>query len=194
MWARALLLLLLAVLASPQAARGQWASATQISQGTLNATYANGGGFSVFTTGDVTHTGPLNVVSEGQVPPTLAITLNGSEVVNGVVVGLAETLPPSAAYPRLSPELSQAKVEVGQDTVNKFGVGETLPLVVEAGVSQMELSLESVDGQSLSVYPGFRPSLQLPRESGLYADPNNPDNPNAANAGPTVFSPSQGAR
>jgi hypothetical protein len=111
-------------------------------------------------------------------------------VVNGVVVGIAETLPPSAAYPRLSPELGQAQVAVGDNSVIKTGVGETLPLVVEAGVSQMQLSLESVDGQSLSVYPALRPSLQLPRESGLYNEADNPNNPNAANAGPTVVSPS----
>lgn len=190
MQARVMLLVLLGLVGSPLPALAQWASATQLSKGTLKATFANGSGFSVFTTGDVNYTGPLNVVTEGQVPPTLTITLNGSEVVNGVVVGIAETLPPSAAYPRLSPELGQAQVAVGESSVIKTGVGETLPLVVEAGVTQLHLSLESVDGQSLSVYPALRPSLQLPRESGLYNEPDNPDNPNAANAGPTVVSPS----
>lgn len=190
MRARVMLLVLLGLVGSPLPALAQWASATQLSRGTLKATFANGSGFSAFTTGDVNYTGPLNVVSEGQVPPTLAITLNGGEVVNGVVVGIAETLPPSAVYPRLSPELGQAQVAVGESSVIKTGLGETLPLVVEAGVTQLHLSLESVDGQSLSVYPGLRPSLQLPRESGLYNEPDNPDNPNAANAGPTVVSPS----
>lgn len=190
MRARVILLVWLGLLGVPLPALAQWASATQISRGSLQATYANGSGFSVFTTGDVNYSGPLNVVSEGQVPPTLNISLNGSEVVNGVVVGIAETLPPSAAYPRLSPELGQAELPVGDNSVIKNGLGETLPLVVEAGVSQMQLSLESVDGQSLSVYPAFRPSLQLPRESGLYNEPDNPNNPNAANAGPTVVSPS----
>jgi hypothetical protein len=190
MRAHLILLVCLGLVGFPLPAFAQWASATQLSRGSLKATYANGSGFSAFTTGDVNYSGPLNVVSEGQVPPTLSITLNGSEVVNGVVVGIAETLPPSAAYPRLSPELGQAQVAVGDNSVIKTGVGETLPLVVEAGVSQMQLSLESVDGQSLSVYPALRPSLQLPRESGLYNEADNPNNPNAANAGPTVVSPS----
>jgi hypothetical protein len=182
-----LLLLLLGVVGSAWPARAQWASATQISKDTLRASFNNGSGFKVSNDGTTLYSGPLNEVSQGQVPPTLTLTLNGQEVVNGVVPGLAEALPASAAYPRLSPELEQAGVKVGPNTSINTSVGGTLPLVVEAGATQLQLSLESVDGQSLSVYSPFRPSLSLPRESGLYADPNDPNNPNANNAGPTVF-------
>ena len=182
-----LLLLLFGVAGAPRSAAAQWASATQINQSTLQASFANGSGFSTFSSGNSTYTGPLNVVNQGQVAPTLTLTLNGQEVVNGVVSGIADNLPASAAYPRLSPELGQAQVVVGPSSRISAGLGETLPLVNKATATEVQLSLESVDGQSLSVYSPFRPSLQLPRESGLYADPNDPNNPNAENAGPTVF-------
>lgn len=186
-----LLVLLLGLLAAP--ARAQWAAASSVSLRGLNATYANGAGFSIFTTGDVDYSGPLNTAKSGVVPPSVAIRLNGETVFEGDLPGVAGALPENAVYPRLSPRLRQAQSAVGGDSsaddpsVLKSGLGETLPLFVELGASLVELTLESVDGQSFSVYPRFNPSLQLPRESGLYSDPNDPNNPNAANAGATVI-------
>lgn len=185
------LLLIHPALAAPSQA--QWASSSQVSVRSLNATYANGSGFSLATNGEVNYSGPLNTAAAGVVPPSLVLRLNGDTVFEGDLPGVADALPERAIYPRLSPRLREATLAVGGDpgsdgqTVLKSGIGETLPLFVDVGASLVELSLESVDGQSFSVYPRFSPSLELPRESGLYSDPNNPDNPNAANAGPTVL-------
>lgn len=185
------LVLVHAVLASP--AQAQLAVSSQVTARGLNATYANGSGFSLFTTGEVNYTGPLNTAESGVVPPSLGIRLNGDTVFSGDLPGVADALPERATYPRLSPELREATIAVGSTppgedpAVLKSGVGETLPLFVELAVSLVDLTLESVDGQSYSVYPRFSPSLQLPRESGLYSDPNDPNNPNAAKAGPTVL-------
>lgn len=185
------LVLIHAVLAAP--GRAQLAVSSQVSSRGLNATYANGAGFSLFTTGEVNYTGPLNTAETGVVPPSLGIRLNGRSVFEGDLPGVADALPERATYPRLSPGLRDAQIGVGSaaagedPAVLKSGVGETLPLFIELGVSLVDLTLESVDGQSFSVYPRFSPSLQLPRESGLYSDPNDPDNPNAAKAGPTVL-------
>ena len=177
-------LLLLLVPGRPAAA--QWAAASQVNGRNLNTTYFNGSGFTFFANGVVNYTGPLNEVDRGQVPPTLSLVLNDEVFADGGVVSrVADALPESTAYPRLSPQLAEAEVAVGANSLLKVGLGETLPLFVELGSSLVEVTLESVDGQSFSVYPNFRPSVQLPRESGLYNDPDNPNNPNAENAGPT---------
>lgn len=189
-----LLGVLFALLAAPWSpARGQWAAASSVSLRGLNATYANGAGFVLFTTGEVEYSGPLNTAESGVVPPSVAIRLNGDTVFEGDLPGVAGALPERAVYPRLSPQLREAVIRVGSEppgddpAVLKSGLGETLPLFTELAASLVQLTLESVDGQSFSVYPRFSPSLQLPRESGLYSDPNDPNNPNAANAGPTVL-------
>jgi hypothetical protein len=185
------LVLIHAALVSP--ARAQLAVSSQITARGLNASYANGSGFSLFTTGEVNYTGPLNTAESGVVPPSLSVRLNGDTVFSGDLPGVADALPERATYPRLSPELREATIDVGSaapgdgSAVLKTGVGETLPLFVELAVSLVNLTVESVDGQSFSVYPRFTPSLQLPRESGLYSDPNDPNNPNAAKAGPTLL-------
>lgn len=185
----AALMLSLAIAAAAAAApaRAQWAASSQVSQRVLNATYANGAGFTLLTAGQVAYDGPINTAEAGVVPPTLAIRLNGATVFDGELTSLAVALPDRAFYPRLSPRLSEAVIAVGSDTSLTSGLGETLPLFTQLAASQVDLTLHSVDGQSLSVYPRFSPSLPMPRESGLYNDPNNPNNPNAAKAGPTVL-------
>lgn len=180
-----LILLLLAAASAAAPAAAQWAVSSQVNSRNLSLSYFNGSGITFFANGVVDYAGPLNTVDQGQVPPTLSLVLNGETFASGIVSEVADALPTSTAYPRLSPQLEEASVAVGENSLLKVGLGEALPLYVKVGASRVQLTQESVDGQSFSVYPSFQPSLQLPREGGLYSDPTNPDNPNAENAGPT---------
>lgn len=169
------------------AASAQWASASRVTQEGLGATYANGSGFAFFSNGTLDLDGPINEVKTGKVSPTLRITLNGEVVDEGVSEGVSDELPDRAAYPRLSSAFSDAEISVGDDSLIKAGIGESVPLFTTLSASKLELTIESVDGQSFSVYPRFSPSVSLPRETGLYLDADDPNNPNAENAGATIL-------
>ena len=147
-------------LACLPAAFGQSATVTDVRVTGVDASFANGGGFTIVSDGSLSYGGPLNAIRSSD-PPSLRIVLNGEELLNGVPAPVAEALPLGTVRSNvLSPELQDAKLNLDQSPAAVvLGIGGTVATYTAAGATVQTQRIESVGGQALSIFPDLLPSV-----------------------------------
>jgi hypothetical protein len=147
-------------LACLPAAFGQSATVTDVRVTGVNASFANGGGFTIVSDGSLTYGGSLNAIRSSD-PPSLRIELNGEELLNGVPAPVAEALPLGTVRSNvLSPELQAARLNLDQSPAGVvLGIGGTVATYTAAGATVQTQRIESVGGQTLSIFPDLLPSV-----------------------------------
>jgi hypothetical protein len=140
----------------------QTSTVTDVVSTNVNATFFNGSGFSIANNGSrLNYDGPLNSVSDQSVNPTVQLTINGETLINGVPVGVAESIPNGTVRVNtLSPQLENARLVVGgsNDSVS-LSIGGIVPAYTAAGGSILRRRTETADGQTFSIFPSLQPSV-----------------------------------
>ena len=140
----------------------QTSTVTDVVSTSFNSTFFNGSGLSITNNGSrLIYDGPLNSVSDQSVNPTLQVTINGENLINGVPAGVAESLPGGILRVNtLSPQLEKAKLEIpsAKESVS-LGIGGTVASYTEAGGSIFNRRSEIGKEQTLSIFPNLQPSV-----------------------------------
>jgi hypothetical protein len=153
-------LLLAFINASPLCAQ----TATVIESKTSKQSYifSNASGFSIANNGPIVYGGPINQLTGSPCCTSATITVNGVSTTITPSVFEADTgiSPDTNGGNTLSPRLSEAVIPT-QNGVDQIIVEYAVIVggVTRIGVSDSYTLQEKVDGQSLSIFPQFQPSV-----------------------------------
>lgn len=151
-----------AVLRSTPPARAQSALVTASESSTRGFTASNSSGFSFSANGTFQYTGPLNVRRELPMAGSTTLEFDGRTITVSAEDALIRGRMPAARGPAntLSGELSTGVVPAtGGPQVVSIGYSLIVPAITSVSGSNGITSFEQVDGQSLSVFPSFSPSV-----------------------------------
>lgn len=125
-------------------------------------TFSNASGFSIANNGPIIYDGPINQLTGSPCCASATITVNGVSTTITPSVFEADTgiLPDTTGGNTLSSRLSEAVIPA-PNGVDQIIVEYAVIVggVTRIGVSDSYTLQEKVDGQSLSIFPQFQPSV-----------------------------------
>lgn len=125
-------------------------------------TASNSSGFGFSANGTFLYTGPLNVRRELPMAGSTTLEFDGRTITVSADDALIRSRMPAPRGPAntLSGELSTGVVPAtGAPQVVSIGYSVIVPAITSVSGSNGSASFEQVDGQSLSVFPSFSPSV-----------------------------------
>jgi hypothetical protein len=146
----------------PAGVRAQTATVIESTTSKQSYTFANTSGFSITNNGTMAYNGPLNQLSGSPCCISATLTVNGESILISPQVYERDTglVAKTEGGNTLSTQLSEAVIPV-RPGVNNIALQYPVVIggVTRVGRSDSFTIQEKVDGQSLSIFPQFQPSV-----------------------------------
>lgn len=142
--------------------RAQSASMLESIGSSRTITNANSSGFGFSSNGTFAYDGPINALGVLQSQTSLKLEYDNRTILVHYDDALIRQRMDPARYPSssLSGELSRGQVvQAAPGQPVELGYSQSIPAITRLGASNSITRFEQVDGQSLSVFPSFSPTV-----------------------------------